>query len=382
MKTQKILFLYLKTGGGHLSCAKTLSGYISKKYGSKADCVLVDAIEGLKIAKSIMEEGYRISLDRSTGVYEALYALNLFSGVAKTTIKLLTTIVKSRLKKVLLREKPDKIVVLHHLLIRPTEIVLKELNLQLPVIVPVLDPFTVHPLWLTGKKAHYIVFSDLAKQLAIKHGVKKARITQFPYFVNEKYSKKLSREEVLIVKKKLGFSKDNKLILIAGGGCGVPKGRALLKGVIEHIKKHSLNAEIAIICGYNTTLKNDCIKLSRKHKELNIKVYGFVDFVYELMNISDVIVTKAGPATLIEILLLGKIPIVNSYIWGQEKGNKDFIVKNNLGYYQPKTSKIPIWISRLLSDETLIKKFHKNIKDLNLKNGTAPTSEFIYNYKN
>jgi processive 1,2-diacylglycerol beta-glucosyltransferase/1,2-diacylglycerol 3-beta-galactosyltransferase len=380
-RKQKILFLYLKTGGGHLSCARTLSGYISRKYGDQADCVLVDVIEGLKVAKYILEDGHRISTDHKTGVYEALYALNLLSGVAKTTIKVLTTIVKSRLKEILLKEKPHKIVVLHHLLIRPAEIVSEELRLNIPIIVAVTDPYTVHSLWLTGKKSYYLVFSDLARKTAIKHGIKKKRITQFPYFVNEKYSKPLSKDEISSLKKDLGFSNDKKLILLAGGGCGVPKGRTLLKALIEYVKKHSLDVEIAVVCGYNNSLKRDCLKLAKKNKKINIKVYGFIDFVYELMNISDVVITKAGPATIIEILLLGKIPVLNSYVWGQEKGNKDFIADNNLGFYQPKSSKIPVLISKLLTDADLVRKIQNNIKKIHLKNGTAQTAEFIYKYK-
>jgi len=381
MHNQKILFLYLKCGGGHLSCSKTIAEYLSTKYKSKVKCVLVDGIEESKFAQYVMEDGYRISQDGWSVISETAYALNCLSGIAKTTMKMFTRLTKSHLKEVFLREKPDKVIAVHAMLTRPAEIALEELGLDTPVITLVTDPFTVHPLWLTGKSAHYVVCSDVAKRTASKK-ISKKRISQFPYFVNEKYSTKLPEKDVLKLKKKFGFSIDKKLILVLGGGEGIPKGKTLMKYIVKHILKQHLNAEIAIVCGRNKNLEKYCSTLSKKYSgKLNIKVYGFSDSVYELINMCDIVVTKGGPATIIEILLLEKIPIINSYIWGQEKGNVAFVVKNKLGFYQPSNKRIPAMISRLLTNESLMNKTLKNIKNIKLQSGTSQIGEFIYNYK-
>jgi len=383
VKTQKILFLYLRTGGGHLSCAKTLSGYITKNYGSKAECVLVDVIKESKFGQYILEDGYRISQDGLIAISNTAYALNLIKGVAKTTVSMFTALSKSYLKKVFLKEKPDKVVVLHALIIHPVEMALDELGMKIPVIVTITDPYTVHPLWLTGKRAHYIVCSDTAKRTVAKKGIPKKSISQFPYFVNEKYCNKLSLAQVLGVKKRLGLSLNKKLVLIIGGGDGMPNGDALMKGLVRYIKKYSLDVDVAIICGHNLRLKKYCTLLAKKNaKVLNMKVFGFVDFVYDLVNASDIVITKAGPATLTEILLLGKIPIITYYIWGQEKGNVDFVVKNKVGFYRPSSSKIPPLISDLLTNDKMRQKVSENILNLKLKNGTSQTAEFIYKYHN
>jgi len=380
-KTQKILFLYLRTGGGHLSCAKTLSGYLSKKYGPKVDCVLVDVIKESKFGKYILEDGYRISQDGLIAISNTAYALNLIKGVAKATVRMFTALSKSYLKKVFLKEKPDKIVIMHALVTRPAEMALDELDMKIPIIVAVTDPYTIHPLWLTGKRVHYIVCSDMAKRTALKKGIPGKSITQFPYFVNEKYCNKLSSKQVLDIKKKLGFSPHKRLVLIIGGGDGMPNGNALIKGLVKYIKKNSLNVDVAVICGHNLRLKKYCTTLARKNsKTINMKVYGFIDFVYELINVSDFVITKAGPATLIEILLLGKIPIINYYIWGQEKGNVTFVVKNRLGFYKTSNSKIFSLISDLMVKDKLRTRILNNIKDIKLKNGTSKTAEFIYRY--
>jgi len=381
MVPQKILFLYLHYGEGHLSSSKTLASYLSNKYGKNTNCVFVDGMGESKLVKYMFEDSWRLSL-KGLGVIPTLsYALNLQSGISNTSTKIFTLFVKSYLKEVFLREKPDKIIIMHGLMTCPAEVALDELGLKVPIIVVITDPFTLFPFWLTGKNVHYILFSDEAKRAALKKHINKKRITQLPYFVNEKYSKRLSSKDCLKIRKKLGFSEDKKLILILGGGEGIKNGKALFKTILTRALKHSSNVDLAIVCGRNIDLKSYCDKLAHKYSgEVNIKVYGFVDFIYELINVCDVVVTQAGPATVMEILLLNKIPIITSYVWGQEKGNVAFVVKNNVGYYQSTVSKIPLLILELLNDDTLVRKLHANITNLKLKNGTKQTAEFIYNY--
>ena len=49
-------------------------------------------------------------------------------------------------------------------------------------------------------------------------------------------------------------------------------------------------------------------KLRDKHRINNLKVFGYVDFIHSLINISDVVITKCGASTFMEILMMGKVP--------------------------------------------------------------------------
>jgi len=55
----------------------------------------------------------------------------------------------------------------------------------------------------------------------------------------------------------LGFASDSRIILIMGGGEGMPKGKKILRKII----KRNLNAEIAIVCGKNRKLYNNAVKI-------------------------------------------------------------------------------------------------------------------------
>ena len=108
-----------------------------------------------------------------------------------------------------------------------------------------------------------------------------------------------------------------------------------------------------------------------------IKVFGFVKNVYELINISDAVITKCGASTIMEILLLGKTPFVNSYIWEQEKGNVEFLKENKIGIYEPKVKKIVRKVQKFLTDDFTRKYYQYNLEKSELKNGLEDVVNFL-----
>jgi processive 1,2-diacylglycerol beta-glucosyltransferase/1,2-diacylglycerol 3-beta-galactosyltransferase len=105
-----------------------------------------------------------------------------------------------------------------------------------------------------------------------------------------------------------------------------------------------------------------------------------VDFIYELINVCDVVITKCGASTIMEILNLGKVSVVNDYIWEQEQGNIDYLREKKLGIYEPKIKMLPGVIKNLLEDEGLYSFYKANIKNENIRNGVKEVSEFLIDY--
>ena len=101
-------------------------------------------------------------------------------------------------------------------------------------------------------------------------------------------------------------------------------------------------------------------------------------YVYELINIADVVITKGGPNTIMEILMSGKIPIVNSYIWEQEKGNLEFVVQNGLGVYEPTPYRVGHAALRFISNDSVMSRYKERVRQQQLTNGTHLVSEYIF----
>lgn len=376
-KKNKYFLLYLRTGGGHLAPAKAVAEYINNNYKDTSEVFLIDGFsEAGNISKFVVEDGYRILQKNAKWFYEFLYAFYHLPYIPDINDLFFVRSILPYLEKKILQEKPDKIIIFHFFLISHVYRIIKKHSLKIKVLTVVTDPFTAHPFWFTRKDQEFIIFSSRLKNSMLKKGIPENKIHIFPFLLNDKFTHQLCPDELTALKQKHNFDADKKSVLVFGGGDGIPKGLSILKNLLE---THT-DANIAIICGNNHALYKKATELKNRIKAENLFIYGFVDFVNELLNISDIVITKAGASATKEIISLKKVPIIINYIWGQELGNVEFIVKNKLGIYQKNINKLSAIVNRLLSDKYFYNSFVENIEKQNIQNGTPAVSDFIITY--
>ncbi|NVO08409.1 MAG: hypothetical protein HXX16_00450 [Bacteroidales bacterium] len=375
---QKLMFLYLKTGGGHLSPAKSVAQWVEKNYGNTNEVDLVDGFNGVQpLVKLIVEDGYRKSQEKARWVFEGLYAIHKIKLIAHLSGILVSKFVRPLLEKKILCDKPDKIVIFHFFLIKPVNEIIKKHQLKTPVLIVVTDPFTAHPIWFLDKQQNFIVFSELLKnRLIAVNNISPEKIHTFPFILNEKFSSRLADEMKESIRIKYDIPPKSKVIMIMGGADGIPRGGKILKKLLNS----DIKAHILIVCGRNSNLFEKALELKRVYNANNLSVFGFIDYVYELLNISDLVITKCGASTFMEVLMCGKIPIINSYLWEQEKGNVDFICENQLGLYEKNVNRIPFVIKSIMQSSTELDFYRSNIDRMGLMNGTSQVSEFILQF--
>lgn len=374
----KYLFFYLKTGGGHLAPAKAVAEKIKAKRNKSLEILLVDGLsEANPVVRKIIEDGYKNAVNRAIWTFEFLYALHKIKVISQFTSSLVSYFIKPGVEKRILENKPEKIVVFHCFIVKPVFEIIRKHNLFVPVITVVTDPFTAHPIWFLQKGQNYIVFSDLLRKKCIKLGISTNKIQVFPFVLDQKFSRKLNDSRTLIIRRDLGFKPFSRIILIMGGGDGMPRGQRILKNIVAK----NMDAEIAIVCGKNKKLYDNVMILKNKFQLNNLKVYGYIDFIHSLINISDVVITKCGASTSMEILLMGKVPVINNYIWEQEKGNMEFVCKGKMGILEKNTKRIPDILIRLFKDNEFYNSLRNNIKNASITNGVAQVSDYIIKFQ-
>lgn len=370
-KKQKIFFVYLRTGGGHLAPAKSVANYLRGTY--KADVKLIDGLENSWwFARFVVVDGYRILQNKAKWIYEVIYFFNKFKPIAHLSAFLVTINTQKYIEEEILKEMPDKIVIFHFLMIKPIYNVIRKHKLDINAMTVVTDPYTAHPLWFLKRDQNFILFSERLKQHCIQQGITEGFIKVFPFIVDEKFSSKIDAEKIPDLKKQFGLS-NNKVLLILGGGDGIPKGISILKKLLNHKGGY----EIVLVCGNNKRMFKKAYAVKNMHSLDQLKIYGYVDFVFELLNISDVVITKCGASTFMEILMIGKVPIVNTYIWEQEKGNVEFIVENKLGLYENDVKKLPEIVNELFDDDATLKFYSDNIVNKKIISGTAEVGDYL-----
>lgn len=370
---QKFLFFFLNTGGGHLSTAKAIINYYETYYDDKVNCELIDGFSRSKFLRLLIVKGYLKLQFRAIWIYEALYFFHKFNIIAKITTYIIKALVTNWLKSVIINERPDKIIIVHFFLTTAINRICKDLGLNIPIIQIVTDPYTPPPIWFLEERINYVVFSSQARDIAVSNGIDSKNIEVFSTIINLKYLTRLLPDEILTLKKEYGYSTNKKNVLIIGGGDGLPGTMRILDSINSSIE----NIEISIVCGKNYKLYNQILKKSKDNVCNKVFAYEFVDFVYELINMSDIVITKGGPSILAEILSCGKIPIITTYLWEQEKGNVNFILSNKLGIYEKVTPKIILFLKSYLL-VTGQSSMDENLKRFNMPSGLINVANYIY----
>jgi len=375
--SRKYFFLYLRTGGGHLAPAQSVTSALKSRYPELAEPALIDGLqESPALIRCCIEDGYRHLQAYGRWMYALIYFMNKWSVIARMNSRIVSLFVRPYLERMILSEMPEKIVIFHFFLIEPVSEILKRHGLSIPTLIVVTDPFTAHPLWFLDKQNHYIVFSEQLKQHCVRNEIPARNISVFPFILNERFTNRPPVASKEALKQQMGFHPEKKLILIIGGADGIPRGKRIVKNLLDQ----NPEAELAVVCGRNERLKTKLLALEEERSSGLLKVFGFVDSVYELLQISDVVITKCGASMFMETLFSRKIPIVNNYLWEQEKGNVEYLRRNQFGIYERDTRKLSSWINRLFTDAHLYSSFSDNIQRARLVNGVGMVSDYIVRF--
>lgn len=370
------MFLYLRTGGGHINSAKAISSYIDEHYSAEAETILVDDIEEQSDFANFMSKQWAFAQYKAKWWGETYYALGK-AELYDVPIRRLERSIIDYLEERILETKPDKIIIFHSFLISSVFKIIKRNSLDIKTRVIVTDPFTIPKSWLSQKESKYVLFSEQARRYAYKRKIKYENTIVFPYIVNDKYSKKPTARQEESYKKKFGVNNGKKTILFNAAGYSTEKAKSIMKSLL----KNKIDVNFMIMCGKSKEMRRKIELIAMEYPRKVINLYEYNDYVEKLIGASDFVICKAGPATVFEILLQGKIPIITSYMWEQEKGNVQFVVNNKIGFYEPRVRMVA-WLFKEILDESgsgIVDQINWNREELELRNGTPEVSEYILN---
>lgn len=320
------------------------------------DVELFNPLDTNETIKAIVEQGYVTIVNKARPLWNAFYfmmKMRLFIEAAYRLMKVTNyDVLEQKFKEV----QPDIIISTYYFGGLAKEIV-EQNGLQSDVFTIITDPWGFPPIWLVGETHEVITFSDEAYQQAISM-YPQERVKQFGPIINERYDSEMTLEEKEIFAKEIGIDLARKTIIITGGGMGLPHGDQFFEKLLAYITEQQKDWQVIMVCGNNEPLYQQCCKIKAKY-DVKSLVYGFVTNMFELLNVSDILITKAGPATLLEAIKLKKKLVVTDYIWEQEKFNVEFIESHGCGVY----------LNRVDDLSLIFEKMNLEQADLEIENG-------------
>lgn len=377
----KILILTGSIGSGHLSVARAIADALYRMKNPEADTSpplgleveIVDFMTALKnIVTTATKKIYLSSLRISPKIYELLFS---HSSEKEWPMKLLNILSAPFMQRKFLRlmreKKPDVLVSTFptwDILIKKTWKKYTESNgTNAPFVSILTDSISVHSVWTMGNPDFFIVPNEDTKISLQNFGVPAERIRVFGYPVDQCFLKDSS---CIDFQKKWNLSPKKKtLLLILSAGIRFAK----VKKIVKAVKASTLtNIQLLIIAGENKTWKE---KLTKVEWPLPVRVTGWTNEMHHLIHGSDIVLTKAGGATVMECINSQKPMIIIEAIPGQEIGNAMLVQKYNLGVVlNNDLSDFDRALKYILSHEALIK---KNLAGLQKPNAAEDIAKFL-----
>jgi processive 1,2-diacylglycerol beta-glucosyltransferase/1,2-diacylglycerol 3-beta-galactosyltransferase len=362
---ERILLLYLPSGGGHKSNANAIAEHLVTEYA--AETLVYDPVTPYsRLGHAILDGGYRFVSLRLPLFWKFLYVLNENTPVMNLCQFIAGLFARQGLMTIINDWQPTRIVCLHHLVTPTLRLVLAD-KPDLPVVVVATDPFVPSPIWANGHEYPILCFSHEAVATFMTRGVAAARLKAFSIIISERFMHRMPPAEIRAFKESCGFDPERPLVLVAGGGDGMRGAEHIL----ARLGRSALDFQVALVCGRDTLTKGFCEVIAHglRSKGRMVVVYGFTDRMYELMGSADAIVSKAGPSMLGEVLASGKPNLIAYFIPGQEEPNVRWVESRGIGFYCRNPKAVLDGVERLLSDYHFRARMESAITAVGFRNG-------------
>lgn len=352
---KKILVMYARYGSGHKTIATYVANYI-KEHNDNVDVMLLDMTDYANgIGKFSVKVMDFVSKFRPERLFDTCYELldHKLPSVGHNKFARKSYDNKN-LRKIISEFNPD-VTISSHFYCSCIITYYNSINLIKTKLLTIITDYRTHEWWTRNHKKEdgFIVGNEIVKNELISRGVESKKIYAYGLPLNIHELSKLDDEEDIL--KRYNIKGNRKIYLFFGGSTA---GSMYYYDYFKTIAKLNINADIIFISGKNTKLKSKCDEYVKEKKIKNIKVLGFTNDVFNLMKISDLVISKPGGATVTECLEMHKPMLLIPGLGGQEKYNARFIVKKKFGIKVNNLFFFKIWIKRLENNPEIITKMH------------------------
>ncbi|HYH02548.1 MAG TPA: glycosyltransferase [Bacillota bacterium] len=240
-------------------------------------------------------------------------------------------------------------------------------DLDVPIVTVITD-ISVHSQWIHPYTDLYLVGSAEVAAGLTERGIKANQIVVTGIPVLPEFNRRYNH---LSIREELGLKPDTKLVLFMGGSEGI-FGTTNFHHLLANIQTP---VEAIVLTGSNYELYERLQAVNQHYPE--IKVTRFIHNVASVMEIADVLVTKAGGLTISEALAKGLPMIIYKPSPGQEEANAAYLRKHRAALIIKGERRLRTVIQRMVDDEPFWNRLRKNCLKLGKPNSAEHCARLI-----
>ena len=351
MSKKRVLLLSEGFGSGHTQAAHALSEGLKQLNPDLSTKVFELGSFLNPIVAPLIISAYRKTVSSQPKVVGMMYRSNYRKPANGITKLALHRLFYTQALRLVTQLKPDIIICTHPL---PNMIIarLRKHRINIPLITVITD-YDAHGSWVNQEVNQYLVSSTIVKERLLAKGVQENHISVTGIPIHPKFWKVNDRDQV-----RARFQlRDLPTILIMGGGWGLLNE----DNALSYMTKWRETTQLIICIGSNDDMRKKLLDdpLFQHH---NIHIIGFTPYINELMDISDLLVTKPGGMTCTEGFNKALPMLFYEPIPGQEEENCDYFINMGFGEMLISNDTVDRWFNLIHNEEGLVQ-YRQKLKD-------------------
>ncbi|MBD3426004.1 MAG: glycosyltransferase [Candidatus Omnitrophica bacterium] len=225
-------------------------------------------------------------------------------------------------------------------------------------LIGVLTDHAPHSFWIYDEVDVYAVPSDGTRDALAEKGVPREKIVITGIPVDPKFCAIHDPSEI---RAKYGLEKDLPTVLIMGGSQGLGEMELIVKSLL---KDESHDYQLIIVAGSNKRLYSRLKRLGQEENDKNMCVLSFDKNIEELMEVSQIIVSKAGGMTSAEAMVKHLPMLIVNPIPGHERMNTNYLTSSGAAVEVKDLARVPNKINELFDSKGALQRMRKKAEKL------------------
>jgi len=325
MSARRILFATIAAGGGHVTTAQAMAQALERHFPGRFETRVSDYMADLGLIgqdrrhKSFWRWALKHPHLTRAGQHLIDAVPRITRAFHEVTLRDFAKAAAAHLE----REPYDLVVANHGWLTVGLTRTQRRHGLRTPVLTFETEPFDASALWAEPRAERFVVPSNAARQDLLRFGVPDERIDVVGYPVRQA---NFSAPERGVARAELGLE-DRFTALVSLGGEGVGGD---LRPLVERLLTEGV--QVIVMTGRNQALMDRLAALPGK----GVRLEGYTDRYAWFLAAADVIVGKAGPASVFEALAVGRPFVATAYTALNERAVARFLETRMLGGFAPR----------------------------------------------
>lgn len=341
MSRPLVFFATLAAGGGHVATARAMAQGLEAVSPGGFETKISDYMNDLGLTRHDRQHkaSWAWMLEHPWSARYGQRFLDAFPRLTNRYHRVILDSLAHRAAEHLNVLKPALVVVNHGWLTVALTRAQQRYGLGARVLTFATEPLDASALWAEPDAERVVAPSQAAFGDLVRHGVPEEKVDLIGYPVQRAF---LDAPGKAAARAALGLS-DRLTCLVSLGGEGVGS-RA--EEAVQTLLEHPLKPYVVVVTGRNVALRERLEPLN------NVRALGYIANMADYLAACDVMVGKAGPASVMEALAVGRPVLATSYAGLNEAKLVRFLEAKQLGAYVPRPAELSKALSRFAGAAT------------------------------